>query len=49
MLFVPSLSPTDDALVYAMLAIALWIGVAILGISRRGVPRMLHRQTGQLS
>jgi hypothetical protein len=47
MLFVPALSPTDDALVYAVLAGALWIGVAILATSQRRVPRALQPQTGK--
>jgi len=47
MLFVPSLSRTDDALVYAALAAALWIGVAILAIGQRRVPRMLQPQPGK--
>jgi uncharacterized protein len=40
MLFVPTLSRTDDALVYAVLTGALWIGVAIVAISQRRVPRI---------
>jgi membrane protease YdiL (CAAX protease family) len=46
-LFVPKLSPTDDALVYALLAGALWIGVAIVAISQRQAPRTLQAQAGQ--
>jgi membrane protease YdiL (CAAX protease family) len=47
MLFVPALSPTDDALVYAVLAGALWIGVAIVAISQRRVPQALQPQMGR--
>jgi uncharacterized protein len=46
-LFVPRLSPTDDALVYALLAGALWIGVAMVAFSQRRVRRTLQAQTGQ--
>ncbi|HET9221950.1 MAG TPA: CPBP family intramembrane glutamic endopeptidase [Roseiflexaceae bacterium] len=41
-LFVPALSRTDDALVYAVLAGALWIGVAIVAMGQRRVPRALQ-------
>ena len=44
MLFVPVLARTDDALVYAVLAAALWVGVAILAISQRHAPRTLRPQ-----
>ena len=44
MLFVPTLSRTDDALVYAALATALWIGVAIVVIRQRHAPRALQAQ-----
>jgi hypothetical protein len=47
-IFIPKLSPTDDALVYAVLAGALWIGVAIVAIRERRVPRTLQVQAGQL-
>jgi len=47
MLFVPALSPTDDALVYAVLAGALWILVGILAISQQRVPHMRQAQTGK--
>jgi len=47
MLFVPGLSRTDDALVYAVLAVALWIGVAIIAISQRRVLRTLQPQTSK--
>jgi len=45
-LFVPTLSRTDDALVYAVLAGALWIGVAMVAIGQRRVPRTLQVQAG---
>ncbi|HEX5692980.1 MAG TPA: hypothetical protein VFX76_23370, partial [Roseiflexaceae bacterium] len=35
MLFVPTLARADDALVYATLAAALWLGVGLLVIIRR--------------
>ena len=44
MLFVPVLARTDDALVYAALAAALWIGVAILEVGQRRTPRVLRPQ-----
>jgi uncharacterized protein len=47
MAFVPVLSPTDDALVYAVLAGALWILVGILAISQQRVPYMRQAQTGK--
>jgi hypothetical protein len=47
MLFVPTLSRTDDALVYAALAAALWIGVATLAIGQRQVSRTLQPQPGK--
>jgi membrane protease YdiL (CAAX protease family) len=42
LLFVPTLSRTDDALVYAVLAVVLWIGVAMVAVSQRRVPRTLQ-------
>jgi membrane protease YdiL (CAAX protease family) len=47
-LFVPQLSRTDDALVYALLAGALWVGVAVIAISQRRAPRTLQAQMGRL-
>jgi membrane protease YdiL (CAAX protease family) len=46
-LFVPKLSPTHDALVYAVLAVMLWIGVAIVAIRERQAPGTLQVQAGQ--
>jgi membrane protease YdiL (CAAX protease family) len=46
-LFVPKLSPIDDALVYAVLAGALWIGVAMVVISQRRDVRTLQAQAGK--
>jgi membrane protease YdiL (CAAX protease family) len=46
-LFVPKLSPTEDALVYAVLAGALWIGVTMVVIRERQAPRRLQVQGGQ--
>jgi uncharacterized protein len=46
-LFAPKLSPTDDALIYAVLAGALWLGVAMVAISQRRGVRTLQAQTGQ--
>jgi membrane protease YdiL (CAAX protease family) len=46
-LFIPTLSRTDDALVYAVLALLLWAGVAMLAASRRRAPRVLQPQAGQ--
>jgi membrane protease YdiL (CAAX protease family) len=46
--FVPKLSPADDALVYAVLAVALWVAVAILAISQRRVPQTLQARAGKL-
>jgi membrane protease YdiL (CAAX protease family) len=42
MLFVPTLSRADDALVYAGLAAALWIGVAVLALSHHRVAHTLQ-------
>ena len=39
MLFVPTLSRTDDALVYAVLAVALWIAVGVLLVVQRQTPK----------
>jgi membrane protease YdiL (CAAX protease family) len=47
-LFVPKLSRTEDALVYAVVAGALWIGVAIVAIRERRGARILQPQTGKL-
>jgi hypothetical protein len=47
-LFIPTLSRTDDALVYAVLAILLWIGVAMLAAGRRRAPRVLQPRAGQI-
>jgi len=47
-LFIPTLSRTDDALVYAVLAILLWTGVAMLAAGRRRAPRVLQPRTGQI-
>lgn len=44
MLFVPALSRTDDALVYAVLTAALWVGAAIVAIRQRQAPRTLQPQ-----
>jgi len=46
-LFIPMLSHTDDALVYAVLAAALWVGVAIVAIGQRRVSRALQPETGK--
>jgi membrane protease YdiL (CAAX protease family) len=43
-LFVPTLAPADDALVYAALAAALWAGVAIVALGRRRGARALRPQ-----
>jgi membrane protease YdiL (CAAX protease family) len=47
-LFIPKLSPTDDALVYAALAGALWTCVAIVALRERRAPRTLQAQAGRL-
>jgi uncharacterized protein len=47
MAFVPVLSPTDDALVYAVLAAVLWILVGIVAISQQPVWHMRQAQTGK--
>jgi hypothetical protein len=47
MAFVPVLSPTDDALVYAVLAGTLWILVGIVAISQQRIPHIWQAQTGK--
>jgi hypothetical protein len=47
-LFVPTLTKTDDALVYLLLAVALWIGVVVLLASQRRVSQKLRPQVTAL-